>query len=106
MIKQEFGLLSEAASAALLVLGEIQDASTGTQIPVCSTGEMVHFFMSKLVKLYSSTAESFSSTAKGRSCAGWFFLMVRILIFPNTNEKKGHIAQSVLSCEPPGEAVF
>lgn len=64
---QEFRLLPEAASAATLLPAEIQDAGTATQICVCSTGEMVHFFTAKLVKLYSSIGESFSYTAKGRS---------------------------------------
>lgn len=98
--------MPEAASAASLLPAEIRDASTGTQICVCSTGEMVHFFMSKLVKLYTSIAQSFSFTGKGRSHVDWFFKMVPTLIFPNTIEKRGHTAQSVLSCEPPGEAAF
>lgn len=98
--------MREAASAATMLPTEIQGAGTGTQICVCSTGEMVHFFMAKLVKLYSSTAESFSSTAKGRSYVGWFFQMVRILIFPNTNEKRDTQHNQCFSVSPQEKLVF
>lgn len=61
---QEFGLLPEAASTASLLAAKIQ---TQEHRFVSVQQERVHFFMSKLVKLYTSIGESFSSTAKGRS---------------------------------------